>query len=141
MKKIPGINIQWPWTEYILSGKKTIETRNYPIPLKHLGHPLALVETPGKLKKGEKAKIVGIAVFGSNILYQTKSQWKRDRSKHLVDDGDALFSFQEKRLKYGWPVEKVIRVVPSQNLPKTRGIVFANGCEVPVSAYMKIVKS
>ena len=102
---------------------------------------MAVIETPGKLKKGQRAKIVGIVVFSSDILYKTKFQWKKDREKHLVKDEDPLFGFQDEKPKYGWIVEKVVKLLPLENLPKTRGIVFANGCEVPILAYTKIMKS
>jgi len=102
---------------------------------------LAIIETPGKLKKGQKAKIIGIVVFSSDILYKTKSQWKKDREKHFVKDEGPLFGFQDERPKYGWIVEKTTKISPLEKLPKTRGIVFANGCEVPILAYTKIMKS
>jgi hypothetical protein len=139
--KIAGINIQWPWSEYILSGKKTIETRSYPIPKKHIGNPLAVIETPGKLKKGQKARIIGIVVFKSDIIYTSKKHWKGDKGKHLVIEGDALFNFSPNKPKYGWIIDRFISFKHLEALPRTRGIVFANNCEVPKVAYDKLMKS
>ena len=45
---LPGINIQAPWAEAIVSGRKLIETRFYPMPRKWIGQPLAIIETPGQ---------------------------------------------------------------------------------------------
>ena len=38
-----GINIQFPISQLILSGDKTVETRTYPIPERYLGVDLALI--------------------------------------------------------------------------------------------------
>src|SRR4029450_4821616 len=55
---LPGINIQVPWAEAILSGQKVIETRFYPLPGKWVGQPLAVIETPGRAR-GFKSHIAG----------------------------------------------------------------------------------
>ena len=44
---LPAINIQFPISELILSGKKTIETRTYALPEKYIERDLYLIETPG----------------------------------------------------------------------------------------------
>jgi hypothetical protein len=138
---ISGINIQWPWSEYIISGNKTIETRSYPIPKKHLGRPLAVIETPGKLKRGEKAKIVGIVVFSDYKKYHSKKEWKLDFEKHLVKVGDELFDFDKDKPKFGWKVSSIVKLdEPIYELPKSRGIVFARNCTVPKSAFLKLNK-
>ena len=62
---------------------------------------------------------------------------EKDREKHLVKDEDSLFGFQDERLKHGWIVEKTNKISPLEKLPKTREIVFANGCEVLMLAYTK----
>ena len=52
---LPGINIQAPWAEAIVSGRKVIETRFYPMPRKWVGQPLAIIETPGKARHFQAA--------------------------------------------------------------------------------------
>ena len=42
-----GINIQWPISQEIISGKKVVETRTYPIPNHYLNEPqLGLLKAP-----------------------------------------------------------------------------------------------
>lgn len=61
-RKLPGINIQWPISEMIIDGEKTIETRKYAILDKYIGQELALIETP-RPKGKFKARIRAIIKF------------------------------------------------------------------------------
>jgi hypothetical protein len=132
---IPGINIQWPWSRLILEGKKTVETRSYPIPKKHIGKPLALIETPGPRGKREagieSAKIIGIVVFGGSYKYRNRSEWKNEESKHRVAEDDAQFTFNLKKEKWAWPVLKARSLADPVPPPNSRGIVFASNCIIP----------
>lgn len=134
MRIIPGINIQWPWSQMLLSGAKTIETRTYKIPQKYIGVELALIETPGALGKKKagilKARIIGTITFGCCVQYETKHAWIADVSKHLVNLDDAKFGFDDRKEKWGWCVvdfKKFTKIIP---VPKKRGIIFAKECEV-----------
>ena len=82
-KCIPGINIQWPISELIVNGKKTIETRKYPLPEKYIGQTLALIETPGP--KGKfRARITALIKFGPSFQYQNKKEFYKDTKRHCV---------------------------------------------------------
>ena len=59
---LPEINIQAPWAEAIVSGRKVIETRLYPMPRKWVGQPLAIIETPGKARHFQR-RIAGLVIF------------------------------------------------------------------------------
>ncbi|MBI4041864.1 MAG: hypothetical protein HY391_00145 [Deltaproteobacteria bacterium] len=126
-KKLPGINIQYPWSQHILSGKKTIETRTYPIPRKFIGQELAIIETPGK-EGNFKARIAGIIVFGDSFEYRTKQQFYADSDKHLVT-ADSAYAWKSGR-KFGWPVLRVER--RERKLPPgfKKGIIYAKDVEV-----------
>ncbi len=130
-RRIAGLNIQYPWSRYILEGKKTVETRHYPLPEKHLGKELALIETPGKEGKriGVETRIIGIIIVERCIHYKTKKSWLDDKKRHLVEDGDDLYGYTREKDKWGWVV-KVIRAVEPQMPPKTRGIKYAKECLV-----------
>ena len=131
-KKIPGVNIQWPWSKYIVDGKKTVETRTYPMPTKYEGVELAIIETPGPhgRKKGlKKARIIGTVVFSESFQYD-KVKWKNDIKKHLVDINDPQFSWDEKKEKWGWKVKKVRKFKVSKPAPAKKGIVFASACDI-----------
>ncbi len=135
-RTLPGINIQHPWTEFLLSGKKTIETRTYPIPKKYIGVEMAIIETPAKSKVIMKdspsvARIVGTIIFGTPIKYENARSWRSDSSKHLVTEKDMQFSWKQREGDvWGWPVIKVTRLSTPLPKPSTRGIVFAKNCKI-----------
>lgn len=133
-KSIPGIHIQWPWSQMILNGKKVVETRSYPIPEKYLGNPLAIIETPGKRGKREggvtKSQIVGIVIFEKCYKYETKNQWAKEFKKHLVTINDPNFAFHPEKAKWGWKIMKVLRLKTPTEPPAKRGITFVADCEV-----------
>jgi len=107
--KFTGINIQFPISQEILSGKKTVETRTYPIPNSYLGKTLLLVETPGKSGKF-KARIAAKIRFKECFLYPSKAAFYRDQKRHLVEAGSA-WAWKDKA-KWGWVIESVVPVVP-----------------------------
>lgn len=130
---IPGLNIQWPWSQMILDLAKSIETRSYPLPVKYIGKELAIIETPGALGKKEgisSARIVGTVVFIKSFQYETFEQWASDYSKHLVPVDNAQFSFQAGQEKWGWVIGEVKALRIPRPAPAKRGIVFASECQI-----------
>lgn len=126
---IPGINIQWPISTLILSGEKTIETRTYTIPAKHVGKELALIETPGP--RGDfKARIRGIVTFGKSFAYEDAEAFYRDTPRHCVERGSA-WQWQNAKPKHGWPITSITVFADPIPAPSPRGIVFASRCIVP----------
>ena len=101
-KTYTGINIQWPISQDILSGKKTIETRTYPIPEKYLNVEMAMIETPGKHGKF-KARVVAIIKFTDYFQYKSKKSFYADKDKHLVTP-DSPWAWQDKE-KWGWKLQ------------------------------------
>jgi len=135
MKKvIPGLNVQWPWSEMIVSGEKTVETRSYSLPEKYRGVELAVIETPGPRGKQEanieKARIIGVVIFSDCIQYKTKTQWYGDQQKHCVPESDSQYGFNPDKEKWGWVVKSVKRLSAPKPPPTKRGIVFALKCEI-----------
>lgn len=133
-KTIPGIHIQWPWSQLILSGQKTVETRSYPIPIKYIGQELAIIETPGPkgMKEGkiESSRIVGTIVFDSCYKYENKKQWSNELNKHLVKDDDPQFSFSSKKEKWAWRIKSIKVLAKPVTPPSKRGITFVNNCQI-----------
>jgi hypothetical protein len=102
-----GINIQWPITELILSGRKTIETRTYHIPEKYLNQEMLMVETPGK--KGKfKARIVAIIKFTECFEYKNKKEFYKDSKNHCVTP-DSEWAWLDKK-KFGWKIELIKKI-------------------------------
>lgn len=131
---IPGINVQWPWSQLLLSGKKSIETRSYKIPEKYLNVDLALIETPGRLgrlkENNVSTQIVGIVRFSKCFRYESLEQWAADKNKHLVPLDDHDFAFVEGEAKWAWMVSKIVRLERPAPAPVPRGIVFAKECKI-----------
>jgi hypothetical protein len=136
---IPGLNIQWPWAERIVSGAKTIETRTYPIPEHYLNRPIALIQTPARAARasssnGKAATIIGIVIFSRSFRYESLADWLKDRARHLVAANDRQFSYQANSEKWGWEISAVVPLAVPCPAPRKRGIVYARECTVRVSA-------
>lgn len=133
-KRINGLNVQWPWSQLLLSGKKTIETRNYPIPAKHLGVPIALIETPGKKGKAvgavSKSRIIGVVIFSECYKYADRDAWLKDFKGHRVAPDDSDFAFKDGMEKWAWVVKSVAKLNKPIAPPNPRGIVFCSGCRI-----------
>lgn len=105
---IIGININddtAPWTDMILSGKKTIETRTNTRLSKYIGKRVGLVKTS---KKG-KAVLVGYATVGEPIKYDSPEAFNKDFDKHQVSPDNAFFNGG---IKYGYPLTDVKKCEP-----------------------------
>lgn len=135
-KTIPGINVQWPWSELIASGSKKVETRSYDIPEMHRGQELALIETPGPRGKREAgitaARIIGIVRFQRTYQYKAKSAWLSENGLHRVPADDKMYGFKKDKPKWAWVVESFTPIDPPLPPPKKRGIVFANACKISI---------
>lgn len=121
-----GINIQYPWSQLLIDQHKCVETRSYPLPKKFIGEPLALIETPGSKAKF-KARIIGIITFSHSFQYTSKIQWQNDYIRHLVDNTNPLFGWNNKS-KYGWVVCDIKKFDQPIIAPQNKGIVFTNNC-------------
>jgi len=123
---LPGINIQVPYAQLLLSGKKSIETRTYPIPKKYLGRDLFIIETYGKLKK--PAMVVGVIRFESCFEYGSKKAFEADVAKHLVAT-ESPFHWNNQRPKWAWIVGSVRTVEPFR-APANKGICWTESISV-----------
>jgi hypothetical protein len=129
---IPGLNVQWPWSQLLLSGEKTIETRNYKLPEKYLNRELAIIETPGpngfKHLGVSKARIIGTIVFTENYLYRSKLHWLEELTLHRVNPDDPQYKFVSNKPKWAWKVGNVKSLKNPVPAPSKRGIIFASSC-------------
>jgi len=123
-----GLNIQTPWSTLLMSGSKTVETRSYHLPLKYVGVPLVLIETPGKTGRF-KSRIIGLITFNESFRYKSKEHWIYDYDRHMVDEND-IYGWNEYKDKYGWVVSSVERFDNPIDPPKRRGIIFTKGCKI-----------
>ena len=83
--KSMGINVNdssAPYTDMILDGRKTIETRPSDSLDPYVGREVGLIRTG----KGP-AKMVGKVRLGEPKRYESKEEFDRDRPKHRVPKG------------------------------------------------------
>lgn len=127
MKKneFTGINIQYPISRLILTGKKTIETRTYPIPKKYIGCQLIIIETPGK---GEtfSARMIGLVSFGDSFKYANASEFYKDSNLHFVDKSSP-WKWNNSKPKWGWPIISITPFKKEIPAPKRKGIKYTTG--------------
>jgi SAM-dependent methyltransferase len=106
--QLMGININdstQDFTGQILRGEKTIETR----PSRSLDSRIG--KLTGIIRTGVgKATLVGYAVIGEPVVYDSVAKFRRDYSKHRVAPG-SIHDIKD-GLKYGYPLMQVKRVTP-----------------------------
>lgn len=124
-----GINIQAPWAYLLVRGIKSVETRTYPLPVKYAGEPLLLIETPGKSRKF-KSRIIGEITFSHSFKYKDELDWKMDYNRHRVDSSSPLYSWNDKKPKYGWVVSNIKEYDEPFTINCRKGIVFTTGISV-----------
>jgi hypothetical protein len=122
-----GINIQYPWSDFLINAEKCVETRSYPLPSKYIGEELALIETPGE-KNNFKSRIIGTITFSHSFLYPNFKTWKNDYNRHLVSL-ESKFAWNDKP-KYGWVVSNIQKFEEFQEPPKNKGIIFTKNCNI-----------
>lgn len=120
-RTLPGINIQFPISQLILNGKKTVETRTYTLPEKYVHQDLYLVETPGD-NGIFRARIIAIIQFGKPFLYESKREFYKDIKRHNVNP-ESLWAWQDKP-KWGWPIVSLEKLKSPQVFNGVRGIRF-----------------
>jgi len=130
-KTFTAINIQYPYSQLLLDGKKTIETRTYPIPPKYIGVPLLIIETPGNIGKF-KSRIVGIITFRSCFKFASEKAFREQFERHRVT-GDSPWFWNDKKGKWGWEISKLQKLPKPLPAPRKRGIKFTLGLTLPSS--------
>ena len=103
-----GININDEFQDFtgqILRGEKTIETR----PSRSLDSRIG--KLTGIIRTGVgKATLVGYAVIGEPVVYDSVAKFRKDQSKHRVAPG-SVHDIKD-GLKYGYPIMQVEPVTP-----------------------------
>ena len=112
-----GININdkyQSFTDLILSGVKTIETRKTPSLNAYIGKRVGIIRTG----KG-KAMLVGFVTIGEPVHYQTEEHFRSDETKHCVTKG-SKYDIDDSG-KWGYRIVSPIKIKPTDVTSK--GIV------------------
>jgi len=118
-----GLEMQQPYSEFVLNGQKPIESRAYPLPEALIDAKIEILQsekgldgvssvpdrvtlnksrdnnssTPSPLKR------IGWVTFAKCILYTSREEFEADREKHLVDPNSG-YGWNDERPMYGWVV-------------------------------------
>ncbi len=103
-----------PFTNQILNGEKTIETRNTPTLHPYVGKKVGIIRTGVG-----QATLVGYAVVGKPKFYNNEQEFDKDYNKHLVSKNSPFYI--TKKGKWGYPLEDVQSINPYEI--KSKGIV------------------
>ena len=151
-----GLFVQWPWSQLLLEGTKTVEDRKYQLGYQNIGiqgEDHFLVETSQKVSlkrdvlsdtislppgppSGQK-HVVGIIRFGSQAKYESLSSWQKASGKHCInpDSNTQTCGWDGSGDRYAWEVESVQRVQPLLiNAGGMRGFVAKSLELTPVHA-------
>ena len=139
---LPGLNINWPFSQLILAGVKTIEARSYGLGYRNIAQPgveMWLVETPAPANaasKGwvlaggaamaprpEKAQMVGTITFPRSEEYESLAASRADRENHRIAKG-GHYDWDGNGERHAWRVPTVRRLaqpVPQPGRKSTTG--------------------
>ncbi len=114
-----GVNIndkRLPFTEMILAGEKTVETRRSRSLDSVIGQRVGLVKTGCGT-----ATLVAYATIGEPVCYQGRRAFRRGYQQHRVPAGSE-FDCEAGGVKWGYPLKDIERVTPK--VVTSRGIVL-----------------
>jgi hypothetical protein len=136
---LPGLNINWPFSQLILAGVKTVEVRTYALGHRNIAQPdveMWLVETPAKanaISKGwvlpggdavaprpKDAQIVGTVTFSRSDEYETPAAFRADRENHRIAQGGS-YDWDGKGERHAWRVSAVRRLARPVPQPGGKG--------------------
>ena len=109
------LEMQHPFSVLVVSGKKTIETRSYPLPDALLNVKIWIIESEkGRagvsalpstfpLQETTKVRQIGWVTFNKCIEYKSKEEFESDAGKHLVDPNSG-YGWNDERPMFGWVI-------------------------------------
>jgi len=108
--KLAGLYVRQPWADAIVHGHKTIETRHYPVPEKHLGHWVAVIATSNTATKAgqRRSQVAGLVCLRGWHLYRSEEEFTSEYAQHRVSPHDPDYGWREDKAKYGWVLEGAV---------------------------------
>lgn len=119
MKAININDTETPFTDLILSGIKTIETRDTRSLKSLVGQRVGIISTD----KSRKALLVGYVDIVSEIKYNSEEEFRKDTIKHHVLAG-SKYDIKRNGVKYGYVLSNPQKCEPTA--VTARGIVIRN---------------
>lgn len=127
-----GLEMQRPWSQHLMEGRKTIEVRGYTLPEQLLDEKIFIMETQegtagksalqnsidltSQSKDNIPCEIIGWCRFSSIKEYTTQTAFETDAEKHLVTPNSG-YAWKEEvtQILYGWVVQEVNKTVVGRN--------------------------
>lgn len=109
------LEMQHPFSGLVVSGKKTIETRAYPLPDALLNVKIGIMQSakgqdgvsalPSSfpLQKSTGLTRIGWVTFNKCIEYKSRKEFESDAEKHLVDPNSG-YGWNDERPMFGWVI-------------------------------------
>lgn len=127
-----ALEVQSPYSRLILNGKKSIETRSYPLPDDLRGARILLCESlpseDGVSNLGDSiaASQDGLSLVGEMFIsrfkeYETEAEWESDRGEHMVPK-ESMYEWAptESGRRYGWIIDQVVPYEVALPVPAMR---------------------
>jgi hypothetical protein len=113
-----GLLVTYPWSQYMVRGLKTIETRHTPLPIPWSDTQwVAIIETYSTTTRTREPCLVGFVRFSTNVIvYDNELQWIHDYPQHGVTPTHEQFSWQVGLTKWN---EYASRPHPKQTTRKS----------------------
>ena len=109
---------KYPFTDWILDGKKTVETRKTNSLKSLVGKRVGIIKTGCG-----KAMLVGFVDIVDVIKYETVDEFRSDYERHLVNPG-SWYDIRPGKCKYGYILSNPERCNPTP--VDAKGIVIRN---------------
>lgn len=123
-----GVNIQYPISQEILNGRKTVETRTYALKDHLIGKRMVFIETPGG-RGNFKARMVAFITFKGQKFYKNEDEFYGDIRKHLVDRDSPYACGPDG--KWGWIIGKIEKFKQPVPAPKNKSRSISKNIKVP----------
>jgi len=102
-------NMFYPYSNLLVTGIKTIETRFYDLPKECRGVRVGIVQIMPKDRGATRPpELVGEVIFGESKRYHTKEEWEADYEHHRVPLNHKRFGWKNDRQMYGWVVKEAV---------------------------------
>ncbi len=118
-----GLEMQHPYSEFVLTGQKSIESRAYPLPEALINVKIEILQSekgqdgvsavPDRVTLHKSSdnnsslqsplQRIGWVTFAKCIQYTSLEEFEADQDKHLVDPNSG-YGWNDERPMYGWVV-------------------------------------
>jgi hypothetical protein len=113
-----ALEVQQPWSRFLLEGKKTIEARAYPLPEPLIGRRILLLESEDQSSshsalpdRFQTSRIVGSVIFSRVHIYSSAEEFCADERSHRVPATSAFGWKENTERLYGWQISFATKFV------------------------------